>query len=368
MAPKPPAKPVIEIAVATTDWSRSILDDSFRFVLGGAGWIRFGQCVGFSMNRIVIGKLTTSADAVGVRAHGASYASFPPIVFMQRHMEERCTHIVRAATSRGQVVINDVDDWFWGLHDENQAKPLVDPKNNPGSNIDHYKRTLEASSLVTVSTPFLLERMKEWGLPCELVENCVSAHMFPIRRHRPGKPIVGWAGSTAHRSGDLGVLVKPFLKVQNLVRFHHTGHNDSYPWFADRVGIGRSEVTTLPMVAPADYPKCLPFDIGVVPLSKFEFNDAKSWIKGLEYAAAGIPFIASASHEYVRLKKEYKIGRIARSPKEWIEHIEELCDPSVRHEEAQRQREAIENSFNIKKMSRAWDGIAGDPFRAFKKA
>jgi glycosyltransferase involved in cell wall biosynthesis len=362
MAPKPPSKPVIEYGVATTDWSRSIFDDSYRFVLGGAGWVRFGQCVRFSMNRMIIGQLSSVNGAIGVRAHGVDHASFPDTVFLQRHMEGKVVDLVKASTLSGQRVVNDLDDWFWGLHEQNQAKALVDPANNPTSNLDHYRAILESSSLVTVSTPFLLERMHEWGLPCRLVENCVSAHMFRVRQHRAKTPVVGWAGSTAHRSGDLQVLQKPFEKLRGAVRFHHTGHNDLYPWFADQVGVDRSEVTTLPMVGPGEYASSLSFDIGVVPLSKVDFNDAKSWIKGLEYAAAGIPFIASPSREYLRLRKDFKVGRIARTAKDWVEHVEELRDPEVRAEEGDRQRTVIEKCFGVKKMAREWDEIARNSF------
>jgi glycosyltransferase involved in cell wall biosynthesis len=364
VAPKPPSRPVIEFAVATTDWSRSIVDEGFRLAMGGAGWIRFGQCVRFSMNRMMIGELLSSGQRLGVRLRGGDHASFPQTIFLQRHMEQKVINAVKQAINVGQFVINDVDDWFWGLHDENQAKDLVDPFKNPTSNIDHYKKILEASSLVTVSTPFLLEQMQEWGFPCRLVENSVSFHMFGMRRPRTGRPIVGWAGSTAHRSGDLQILQKPFDALKKLVRFHHTGHNSSYPWFADVVQLSRSDVSVSPMVGPTEYPKSLLFDIGVVPLSKHEFNDAKSWIKGLEYAAAGIPFIASPAREYVRLCKEYGIGRIARTHKEWVAHVEELSDPDIRQQEAQRQRAIIETHFDVKKMSRKWDEIARTPFSA----
>jgi hypothetical protein len=38
--------------------------------------------------------------------------------------------------------------------------------------------------------------------------------------------------------------------------------------------------------------------VGLVPLTRGPFNEAKSYLKGLEYAAAGIPFIATPTEEY----------------------------------------------------------------------
>ena len=41
--------------------------------------------------------------------------------------------------------------------------------------------------------------------------------------------------------------------------------------------------------------------VGLVPLLDSAFNRAKSWLKGLEYAALGVPFVASPTPEYVKL-------------------------------------------------------------------
>ena len=47
-----------------------------------------------------------------------------------------------------------------------------------------------------------------------------------------------------------------------------------------------------------DYPRMFRnIDIGIAPLSDVPFHHAKSAIKGLEYPAAGVPFIASPSPE-----------------------------------------------------------------------
>jgi glycosyltransferase involved in cell wall biosynthesis len=178
-----------------------------------------------------------------------------------------------------------------------------------------------------------------------------------MRKHISGKPVVGWAGSTGHRSGDLKILQKPFQAIKKRVLFHHTGHISSNPLYANEVGLDPSEVTTMEMLTPDEYPHGLAFDIGVIPLSSTPFNEAKSSCKGLEYAAAGVPFIASPSGEYKRLHSGYGLGRLASSKSEWIEHILELMDPDVRSAEAQRQREIVETHFNVKEMARQWDSI-----------
>jgi hypothetical protein len=79
-------------------------------------------------------------------------------------------------------------------------------------------------------------------------------------------------------------------------------------------------------------------DIGIVPLRDTPFNRAKSAIKGLEYAAAGVPFIAQNLDSYASLRNDLGVGRIAKRPTDWIRHIKELLDVDIRREEAARNR------------------------------
>jgi hypothetical protein len=304
-----------------------------------------------------MGDMVETSDWIGVRAQGGPEVVVPPVVFMQRFMDAKATRLVERAVKAGQFVVNDVDDWFWGLHPENQAYKACHPDLNPQSNIDHYQRTLMASSLVTVSTPFLAEQIASWGAEVRVIENRVSVHSFFARKHTSGKPIVGWAGSTGHRSGDLKILRKPFKALKGKVLFHHTGSLETNPTFASEVGLDESDVRTLPLLAPSEYPRGLVFDIGVIPLTDTPFNEAKSFCKALEYAAAGIPFIASPSREYKRLHDMYGLGRLASTADEWVQHITELMDPDVRATEALNQRAIVEEHFNVKAMAREWDSI-----------
>jgi len=103
-----------------------------------------------------------------------------------------------------------------------------------------------------------------------------------------------------------------------------------------------------------DYPSLLSgFHIGLVPLVPSPFNEAKSYLKGLEYAAAGIPFIATPTAEYRRLH-EAGVGRLASTPDEWRDHATELLDWDVRVEEADRQREVVLRDFDISTTGEAW--------------
>ena len=90
------------------------------------------------------------------------------------------------------------------------------------------------------------------------------------------------------------------------------------------------------------YPEgLLNFDIGVVPLSNIPFNEAKSCLKGLEYACANIPFVASALPEYQLLAGQ-GIGRVAKTGEDWIRHMTELLDYRTRLHESVRQKRSTD--------------------------
>lgn len=346
------------VGVATSDWSGTVHSPSGAPSLGGAGWVRFGQIVRRSRNRVIVGGLVAGPEGLGIHGWDGQMYFGCDVLFLQRHMDAWVTRAVGDAVSAGQVVVNDVDDWFWGLHPANAASGAVDPVLNPDSNTDHYLATLRASTAVTVSTPWLAARMREWGLPVSLVPNRVTVDDFRPRLHGDGQPVLGWTGSTAHRSGDLAVLAEFVAELPVSWRWHHTGDlPPAHPSFADEVGIHRRRVTTLPLMPPWQYPDGFCFDIGVVPLSEHPFNHAKSWIKGLEYAAAGIPFVASASPEYLRLRDEFGIGRVAATKDQWLRHLHELADPLVRAQEAVRQWQLVREHLDVGRQARDLDDL-----------
>ena len=354
---KPRARSVTKIGAVSTDWSLTVGDARGFPAMGGAGWARLGQVKQYSKNHWVTGTIWANAQQIGVRSWDNHNHLDCPVVVMQRYMDVGMAGIVQRAQGTGQIVINDVDDWFWGIHENNAAYGAVDPLLNMGSNTSHYRETLLASNVVTVSTQFLACEIAKFGdVRVEVIPNGVDARRYEQRRHRKATPIIGWAGSTGHRSGDLTVLQKPFAEIRDEFHFHHTGANDRYPTFAEEVGLAEKQVTTLPMLPPHEYPYGMVFDIGVVPLVDIPFNHAKSNIKGLEYAAAGVPFVASPLPEYVELSEQHHIGRLAKTSRDWVRELRALGDYETRLEEAVRQREAV-LALSAKQQARLWDEL-----------
>lgn len=347
----------IKVGVATTDWSGSVTDRRGFPVMGGAGWIRLGQVAEKSRHPWALGKLVVRGKRLAVRSWDGVLHDDCEVIIMQRYMQAEVPDYVRNAVNAGQIVINDVDDHFWQIHPTNRASKVIDPKINKISNHEHYARTLNASSVVTVSSPYLSEVIGQWNENVRLIENCVDVRSFPRRvREHPRKIAIGWCGSTAHRSGDLDLLRPVFAALSN-VRYVHVGHYELHPSFASEVGLVDRQVQRVRMLSPKEYPTAFTFDVGVAPLVDIPFNRAKSFIKAIEYAAAGVPYVASDVAEYRRLFDEYGVGRLASTTEEWLAHIEELRDARVRLVEAKRQYQVIAENFDVKKQAKLWDEL-----------
>jgi glycosyltransferase involved in cell wall biosynthesis len=265
---------------------------------------------------------------------------------------------IEIAQGLGQTIIVDIDDFHEGLTPANKAFDLTHPEKNKRSNRDHYVKVIEAADKIVVSTPFLLEHYKKQRDNVFMVRNGISLTQFERKKVNAEKPVIGWAGAVNYRNNDLEQLrewLPAFLEKYDLM-FHHAGHDPEAPSFAEITGISPNRVTTSPIVIIPKYAAGLKFDIGIVPLNDIPFNYAKSNIKGLEYAASGIPFVASDISEY-RLLHEDGVGRIATSAKEWESHMLDLLNYRVRKREAARGYNVVTKNWSIQSRSEEWADI-----------
>jgi glycosyltransferase involved in cell wall biosynthesis len=265
---------------------------------------------------------------------------------------------IEVAQELGQTIIVDVDDFHEGLTPANKAFDLTHPEKNKRSNRDYYRTVIEKADKVVVSTPFLFDYYSKQRDNVYLIRNGVSLPQFTRKKQQSTKPVIGWAGAVNYRNNDLEQLrdwLPAFLEKHNLM-FHHAGHDPEAPSFADITGISPSRLTTSPIVIIPKYAAGLKFDIGIVPLNDIPFNYAKSNIKGLEYAASGIPFVASDISEY-RLLHEDGVGRIATTPQEWEGNMQELLTYRVRKKEAARGYNIVTQKWSIQSRSEEWANV-----------
>jgi len=276
------------------------------------------------------------------------------ISVMKLMMHASVPHLFQVMQAKGERVVVDIDDFHFSMDEQNIAHAATNPHTNPANNRMWYEIGIRQADHVTVSTAFLADFYGRRCRDVRLVRNAVETERFsPV--YQPDSPVYGWLGGTLWRSGDIELLSGwlPGFTADHGITVHHAGHIPGDPrHFAIRAGL--KAVQTSSMKTISGVPEMLQnFHVGLVPLVRNAFNEAKSYLKGLEYAAAGIPFIATPTEEY-RMLHAAGVGRLAATPDEWRDHATELLDADVRREEARRQREIVSQKFDISGMGEAW--------------
>ena len=312
---------------------------------GGSGWARIGQYLPMLGEHVVVaGTLTWNRDHFSVMDDLQELVDVDLLV-MQRLMHGNLAEHIKKAQAIGQVVVNDLDDWYWGLDPRNDAFWSSHPKRNPNENRDHYKKVLASSDLVTVSTKYLRDRIKDWvRCPIEVLPNTIDVDRFtPVQHDDSAVPLVGWVGATSHRSGDLEEVAQTIspLILRGEIRFQHSGHYAHATPVHELIKVPNHLVKTKQAVDATEYPSLLDMHVGIAPLRDTPFNHAKSDIKLLEYSASGIPWVASDLTSYRTLHEQWGAGRIAKRPAQWIKHLNALKDPAVRASEGALLREKV---------------------------
>lgn len=286
-------------------------------------------------------------------AHKDGMLSGWDVTVVKLLMNSQTVPLMGRVQELGRRVVVDVDDFHYGLEDSNVASRSTDPHSNPEANRAFFEQGIRQADTVVVSTQFLADFYSRRCRDVRIVRNALDVDRFtPVPE---GDPVIGWVGGTLWRSGDIEILrdwLPEFVK-DHKVLVHHSGH---IPGDGNHFGVraGLKKVRTEPMCMLKDYPsKMFRMNIGLVPLNRVPFSEAKSNLKGLEYAASGIPFIATPTEEY-RLLAESGVGRLATTPDEWMDHAIELLDPVVRATEGARIRAIVEQDWNIETKGDEW--------------
>lgn len=371
--------------VTTDSWPASPTDPTL--VYGPTSWVRC-HLPASKLNAPVCSAITIAKDGSLRPVDDDGVEHEVDVLVLQRWMHPIAAKATRRAVAAGQIVVNDLDDWFLGIPSTNRAAWATHPRYNTdrdwmmnregerharkhgqaipvnqGFDRNAYMRAIAASSAITVSTRYLADRMAEhFTPPIFVLRNAIDTTRYQIEDVTDG-PLVGWAGAPLWRGADLpnlaGIL-GPYLDRHDYP-FVHAGHleladgavaNGVQGTVADQLKIDPARMSTRALVDIQDYPSLLQgIDIGLVPLETSPFNKAKSALKGMEYAAAGIPFVAQALPEY----EWFGAGLVARKPKDWIRALERLTDPVERKTIGAAARERVERE----DIAERWTDWAG---------
>jgi hypothetical protein len=292
------------------------------------------------------------------------------VVVIKLFMWHKAKELIEKARGYGQVVIIDIDDWFLGLPETNIAFQTTHPNADATWNRDHMHASYSSPDALIHSTEFLYENYKKYNNNNYIVRNSVDPNLFVKRHDNAGwKPTIGWVGIMLWRQHDVEKLkgiLGPFVEEHDLMFYHAGMLMDKPKQFAELIKMNPERLIEVTGTNVWNYGNILlGMDVGIVPLDMIPFNEAKSSLKGIEYAMSGIPFVASGSKEYSLLNSE-GAGKIVKKPRDWIRHLESYLDPAVRKEDAQRGYELVMDKYNLSNKIHDWSDTIIEIYRKAK--
>lgn len=205
-------------------------------------------------------------------------------------------------------IVVELDDDLAQVPTSNTAFLSTHPGHNPEENYKWLRQAISLADVLTVSTPPLAQN---YGHSTEtfVIRNAVPESMLqqPARamsRRDDKTRVIGWAGYAGTHGGDLevtGGALRDVIDGEKTV-FRQNGPRDGV---ATALGLDEESVDATGWLNPTSlYRAALSeLDIGIVPLADTRFNRAKSNLKMLEFAAAGVPVIGSMTPEHIELQR-----------------------------------------------------------------
>ena len=188
------------------------------------------------------------------------------------------------------------------------------------------KHAMGLCDLVTVTTPYLAGLYAPYNKQVAVLPNAVPDWLLDTPRQQANKFTIGWTLSASHLADAREHIdaIDRFMKRRPHARFHWIGQPQVIGGFASwqqRCFTWDKDVETyLSKLGEKG------MHVGIAPLGNYEFNKGKSGIKAEEYAALGLPTIASDFPQYRDVIRHDETGYLVKSKTQWGAYLTRLMD------------------------------------------
>ena len=275
------------------------------------------------------------------------------VIVLQRPTHKYLHQAVSVLRRKGVAVVVDMDDDLTCIDPRNPAWSVLHPMHEREHSWKYPLLACENATLVTVSTPALLDvyARKSRGV---VLPNFVP-HYFTELAHEDSA-VVGWGGSVHSHPDDLQTMGPALQRLTRTTgSFTVVGPEKG---LADVIGSAvAAKTTTTGAVEFLLWAEALAktLGIGLAPIADTKFNRAKSWLKPLEYAAVGVPPVSSSRPEYGALAHTYGVGWVVNSPKDWYRTVMRLVtNEQLRQDVGSSWREIVADRLTVEKNAHQW--------------
>lgn len=252
------------------------------------------------------------------------------VIVIQRPAHPFQPAMIEMMRANGIAVVVDMDDDMSTIHPRNVAYHMYRHRSNSILSWKWAAESCKRATLVTTTTPALQKTYAKHGRGM-IIDNYVPATYLNVPKFQTGA--FGWAGTVTSHPDDPQVT-RP--AVQRLI-------DQGYPFYlVGETSPRTQEAFGLKSLPPASGPTTINewaikiaegLDVGMIPLAATSFNNSKSRLKGIEFMAMGVAWVASGRAEYRKLVKDSGCGFLADNPKDWYTLVKLLMDDETLREE-----------------------------------
>jgi len=267
------------------------------------------------------------------------------LVVMQEMGSNVASNIYHFCIDNKIPFVSEIDDFIQHVSPNNVSGYSAW---NPSTLYIHRAMQMLRSGVgVTVSTNWLAREYFPYHPNIYVVPNYLNKDMWtnPLSKKKDGKIRIGWAGGNAH-ADDLKMISEVLNRIvkesKGKVVFETLGMTknelsgvfpmDEFSETCPSCGY-EGEKHHYPGEAMENYPLILAskgWDIALAPVVSNSFGNAKSDLKIKEYAATGIPVIASPVTPYMEASLDGAQISFANTYEEWYNAIKNLIKDEVK--------------------------------------
>ena len=197
-----------------------------------------------------------------------------------------------------------------------------------------YGEALALCDHAIASTPAVQKHMRRYTRgEVLLIENSVDDGLAKQAENRQLAPMkrgayvtIGYGSGTKTHDEDFALVVPALHRILSEfpeVRLAIHG----YLKIPDELRVFEGRIYQIPFLRSEEYYEAVSeFDINLAPLTRTEFNDAKSNIKFLEASIFGVPTVASPSHHFASTIIDCSNGLLAALDDDWYRGLKMLVE------------------------------------------
>lgn len=229
---------------------------------------------------------------------------------------------VKRLRGHARRLVFDTDDAIWEPH--GKAHSWWTRRRT----LHRLRAIAAAADCCTVPNEHLAAFLRPMARRVELIPMALDENeWYPAEERQPGPPRIGWAGAPP----NLAYLTRLGCVFQEVQLARPEAEIVVYCGEKPDFG-GKVRFTHHPFAPGTEAEVARAFDIGLLPLPDDAFAAGKSPIKALQYAACGIPCIASPVGATCETVRDGETGLAATTGDEWKAAILRLLDdPSERN-------------------------------------